>query len=107
MNEMNIIELIQQIAFYSICNSFVVFGVIKTIKQITEKEKLNRWLSVGITYSIGILMGYMLYGDIPIWQKLIHGFFIASCSVAGYEAAIKSILEIIPSIVEKFFKPRG
>lgn len=103
MQEITIKELIQQIAFYSICNSFVVFGLLKTIKSITEKEKLNKWISIGITYAIGFVMGYMLYGDIPIWQKFIHGFFIASCSVAGYEAAIKSMLEIIPTIVERFF----
>ena len=104
MQDGTLTQLIEQIIFYSICNSFVVFGILQTIKRITEKETLNRFIGLGVTYAIGIIMGFMLWNDIPIWQKIIHGFFIGSTSVAVYKSATQSLLEIIPTLVERFFK---
>ena len=95
-------ELIQEVIFYSIANSFVVFGVLKTLKRILEKRKLHRFVSIGITYILGIIMGFMLKSELLLWEKIIFGFFIGSCSVAVYKSAIKTLLDIVPSLAEKF-----
>lgn len=98
---MEITQLIQEIIFYSIVNSFVTFGIVKTIQKITEKEKLNRFIGLSITYGIGIITGFMIKSGLGIWERLAYGFFIGACSVAIYKSATQSLLDLIPSIVEK------
>jgi divalent metal cation (Fe/Co/Zn/Cd) transporter len=100
-------DLIAQIVFYSIINSFVVFGVLKTIKKIADKEKLNRFIGLGVTYIVGIIMGFMIWSTIPIWEKIAYGFFIGCTSIAVYESATKSLLDIIPTIINAIFRNTG
>ena len=101
---MHFSELIQEIIFYSVINSFVVFGITKTLKKLLKKEKLHRFISIGVTYFLGIIMGFLLKFELHIWEKILFGFFIGSCSVAVYKSAIQVLLDVIPSIVNKFFK---
>lgn len=105
MLNVNITELIQEIIFYSVINSFVVFGILQTIKRILETETLNRFVGLGITYGIGVLMGFMLQFQVPTWQKIMFGVFIGSCSVSVYKSATQSLLDLIPAVVERFLKP--
>jgi hypothetical protein len=96
-------DLIQEIIFYSIINSFVVFGIVKTLKKLLGEKQLHKAISVGITYFLGIIMGFLLKSDLLIWEKILFGFFISSCSVAVYKSAIQTLLNLIPFIVNKFF----
>ena len=98
-------QLISEVIFYSIANSFVVFGILKTLKKAFEKRKLHRFVSISVTYILGFIMGFMLKSELLFWEKIMFGFFISSCSVAVYKAAIQSLLDIVPNIVNRFIKP--
>lgn len=101
----NIIGAItKQVIYFSIINSFVVFGILSTIKKLADKEKLHRFIGVVLTYCVGFIMGFMIAGVDIWWQKLVYGLAIGSCSVAVYKSATKSLLEIIPTVVNKFLK---
>ena len=98
-------KLIQEVIFYSVANSFVVFGILKTIKKALDKKKLNRFVSIIITYGLGFVMGFMVKFELILWERLMFGFFIGACSVAVYKAAIQTLLDLIPNIVGRFIKP--
>jgi len=99
-----LMSLFQSTIIFAVFNSFITFGVIETLKCATKQEKLHRFLSLGITYAIGTTMGFMLMQQIPLWQHISYGLFIGSLSVATYESAVKSLKDLIPTIVEKFKK---
>ena len=96
-------NLIYEIIFYSVINSFVTFGIIQTIKCILDKDKLNRFVGINATYIMGMIMGFLLSDISVLWQKIIYGFFIGCTSIAVYKSAIQSLLGIIPGLVGKFF----
>ena len=96
-------ELVKEVIFYSIINSFMVYGLHQTILKIIDKEIIHRFWGLGITYSLGFVMGFMLTNGDPVWQKLLWALSVGACSVAIYKSAVQSLLGIIPALVEKIF----
>jgi len=91
----------KDIIFYSIYVSFISFGIIETITQLFNKTKLNKFLSLGIVYFIGLIFSFSFIPNTFFYQKLIEGIGIGSVSVAVYKSAIQSLLNLIPSLVDK------
>lgn len=95
--------LVKEVVFYSIINSFVTFGVIQTILKIVDKDSIHRFYGLGITYGLGLIMGFMITNGDPIWQKIVWGVSIGAVSVALYKSAVQSLLNVIPAIVGRIF----
>lgn len=99
---MEIIELSKQLLIFSAINSFVIFGLMSTIRKIANKEDIHRLVGIILTYAIAILMGFMFSGIDVTWKKVVWGVFLGNTSIAVYKSATQSLLEIIPNIVKKF-----
>lgn len=94
-------NLIKEVIFYSVLNSFVVFGLSSTILRVANKDSMSRFINLSITYALGITMGFMLKDNFPIWQKLVYGLSIGAISIALYKSAIQALLNLIPTLVER------
>ena len=96
--------LVKEVVFYSIVNSFVVFGIMNTILKILDKEEVNRFVGLGVTYFTGMIFGFMFsYDGTPLWQKFVWGISVGAVSVSIYKSAVQSLLTIIPSLVDRIF----
>ena len=93
--------MISEVVFYSVFNSFIVYGILQTILKVVNKETISRFWGLGITYVLGMIFGFMLYNQLPTWQKIIYGIGIGSASVACYKSAISSLLQLIPAVTAK------
>lgn len=98
-------DIFINLVLYATINSFVVYGIKSTISAIFNKENLNRFIGLGLTYAAGIIQGFTLGKDVhlPIWMKILFGLFIGSISVGIYKSAIQALLSLVPGIVNKFF----
>jgi len=99
---MEIIDLSKQLLLYSVINSFVIFGLMSTIRKIANREDIHRLVGIILTYSVAIIMGFMFSGVDETWKKVVWGLFLGNTSIAVYKSATQSLLEIIPTIVKKF-----
>jgi hypothetical protein len=98
-----ILELSKQILIYSIINSFVVYGILETVKKI-YLNSIHRFVGLIITYVLGMVMGFMFSGVDTTWHKIIWGLCLGGISIGIYKTAIKSLLEIIPTLMNRFVK---
>lgn len=94
-------DMFLNIIILSTINSFIVFGVTTTIKRIANREELNRFVGLSITYISGVVQGFLIEQPITLWERLLLGFFIGSISVGIYKAAVQSLLGFIPAILGK------
>jgi len=86
------------LSFYVI---LATFGVKSVIKNITNKDKVNKYISMSIVLILSMIGTWFL--PIPIWWvKLIMGIFITSIAIGLYEPIIKHFLEAIPIVVQAF-----
>jgi hypothetical protein len=98
--------LIKQVVFYSIVCSIISEGIKKTIKVIMNKgqeESINRFIGLGLIYTLGVSSGFLLESEVisNVFMKIFLGITIATTGVVCYDSIIKSILEIVPKITNK------
>jgi hypothetical protein len=102
--------LFQQVIFYAIVSSIVVDGIKKTIKAAINKTadgtvQVHRGISLGLMYAFGFTCCFFLKSPVidSIWIRLFFGFIIGNVGVGSYEAVVRSALELIPNLMNKFF----
>lgn len=111
------IELIRNLVlfvFVSACiNSCTVAGFLKSIKRIKDikdsgKVALPNWIGVVLTYFFAfffvILLGSFSGLELTIISIIILGFVTGCLSILVYESAIKALLDLIPTLYERFMK---
>jgi hypothetical protein len=101
--------LAQQIVFYSLLNSVVTYGLLMTVKSMVAKSHqdpadvvISKWIGTGITYGLGIVMGFIINHH-KWYVDVVYGLCIGACSVAMYKSAVQSFLNLIPSLFNKIF----
>lgn len=96
-------EIFIDVIYLSIINSFIVYGVKNVIKTIINKDELSRFIGLGLTFAAGLIQGLFFDAHILLSQKIMYGFFIGCISVGIYESAVKSLLQLIPGVIDKLF----
>ena len=94
-------EITVMIIKYAAIASFVTYGILQCILAITAKEFIHRAWGLSITFLMGIVMGFLLPLELAIWQRFVWGAIIGCVSIGLYKSAIKSLLEVIPAIMDK------
>ena len=100
-------DLLQQIAVFSTIVSVMVFGIkatIKTIMKKGEEEKLHRAIGLSLTYAFGLIFGFLIKNEyLAGWYfKAIIGISVGTLAVAMYKSVVRSLLKVIPKLMEKF-----
>ena len=105
MDQAMIQSLATEIVFYSIFCSFIVYGIKETIKSAMNKPKVNRFVGLGLTYAFGMVCGFLIKNEYVtnIYYKVIFGVAIGATTVGVYKTVVKSLLDLIPSIMQKMF----
>jgi len=100
--------LVYEVVLYSVIASFVAYGLKQTIRAIMKtpaKEKLNRFVGIGLAYGFGMIFGFIMKNEYvtTVWYRIVFGIAIGATTVGIYNTVVKSLLGLIPNIVEKFF----
>lgn len=101
-------DLLQQIAVFAVIASVMVYGVKETIKSIMNKkpeDNLHRAVGLSLTYGFSMILGFIMQNEyLTVWYyRIVFGIAIGTLAVALYQSVVKSILKLIPSMMEKFF----
>lgn len=99
-------NLIVQITFFSAVCSVMTFGIKATIKAVMKKndeEKLNRFIGLGLIYALGMMFGFVIKNEYitNVLYKIVFGFSIGTMAVASYQSVVKSLLNLVPKVMEK------
>lgn len=104
----DVLDLAQKFLVYGTLNSILAFGVIKTVKSSIQKKPVTDdapasdipvWLKLLLTYLVAGAW-YPMIGDFNWYTKLIQCVIVGTISVAVYESAVKSVLDLVPTVFE-------
>lgn len=117
MENLDFIEVIRNFILFvivSAClNSCVVAGFLKSIKRLRDVKDngnitLPNYVGVACTYIFAfffiILLGVSANMKLSIISIPILGFITGCVSILVYESAIKTLIDLIPDIYNKFLK---
>jgi hypothetical protein len=102
-------DLAGQILFYASLDSIMTYGLLMSVKSLLKKDgipqevKLSPWVGIITTYTLGIVMAFFI-NNTDVIRKAVFGLAIGCVSTAIYESAVKSLLNIIPTVFDKIFK---
>jgi hypothetical protein len=99
-------ELFKYVLIISVIISITIEGLKKHYIKIKKVDKVNPVIIVILSYIFGIAGSFLVSSDFitELWQKIIMGIIIGSWTAALYESAIKSVVNIIPKLTDKFLK---
>ena len=101
MDEKLLTILAYNIILCAVLNSFIVYGVLQTLLKIVNKEEIHRFWGVAINYICSFVFGFIWNMADTWYSNLFIGFIIGNTSTALYKAAINSLLQVIPALIDK------
>ena len=101
MDEKLLTILVYNIILCAVLNSFIVYGLLQTLLKIVNKEEIHRAWGLVINYICGFVFGFIWNMADAWYSNLFIGFIIGNTSTALYKAAINSLLQVIPALIDK------
>jgi hypothetical protein len=107
------IDVIQAVLLLAIISSFIVFGATKTLKKAFNLTKIPVLLSLGMVYAAGVVASFVYWNDFSVLKVAGNGIIVGCVAVGLYESAVKSLLGIVPGLIDRIIggggseKPEG
>ena len=101
MNEKLLTILTYNIVLCALLNSFTVYGILQTLLKIIDRKEIHRFVGLGINYLCGFIFSYVWNMADTWYSNLFIGFIIGNTSTVLYKAAINSLLQVIPALIDR------
>lgn len=96
-------EFALQVFMASLFSSVIIYGVLTQLRKIGSHYKVNfnnPLIAVCLTYISGYLCS-LYFGISVLWTFLLTGFIVGCLSTALYASVVKSLLTIVPRLLDR------
>lgn len=105
----DIVSWFGSILLYAVINSLFAAGCLNAIKQMIAKPtesgedlRLPKKFVIAFMYTCAAAFAVYFRHQLPLSQTIVNTILIGSISIIAYDAVLKSFLQLIPKIFDKF-----
>ena len=94
-------EIVYAVLAMAVISSFIVYGLTKTVMKAFNLKKIPNAVALGMVYLAGVASSFAYWNDFSLWKVVVNGIIVGCVAVGLYESAVKALLSVIPSAIER------